>query len=68
MTYYRIDIETNREKEVTLVIQRCWLVQNGIGHDKVKHIGTFRRVNDGQYNRWRFKNKVDAMAFKLRWT
>jgi len=64
---YCIDIVTNREKDITLVNQKRWLVQNGITYDKVKHIGTFLPLNCGQYNRWRFVDAVDAMAFKLVW-
>ena len=62
---YYVDIVTDWKNGITLVNQRCWLVENNI--DNIYHVGTNSPADRGQYNRWRFANKVDAMAFKLRW-
>lgn len=67
--YYYIDINTDQEKGVTLVEQIHWLVENGLKSPEIKHIRTFGGGPNGkQYNRWRFIDEIDAMAFKLRWT
>ena len=66
--YYYVDIDTNREKGITLVEQIHWLVENGFKYYEIKHIKTFSGGRDGkQYNRWRFIDETSAMAFKLRW-
>ena len=70
-----VDIFTNQDKGITLAAQKFWLLENDI--TKVKHIGTknetenaeggFAWIDRGQFNRWRFENEEDALAFKLRW-
>ena len=67
---FYIDIRTDRENGVTLNKQKEWLKENDI--TDVKHIKTDSRMQlhvlaSIQYNRWRFQDETDLMAFKLRW-
>lgn len=62
---YYVDVITDWENEATLVDQRCWLVENGVNN--VYHAKTHNPLWGKQFNRWRFNNETDAMAFKLRW-
>ena len=64
---FYIDVLTNWKIGVTKIKQEDWLVENGI--IDVKHIKTshIKNVPNTQYNRWRFADETDAMAFKLVW-
>lgn len=60
-----IDIITDQNIGKNLKNQSLWLKENNI--TQVKHTGTKGRPNAKQFNRWRFENQEDALAFKLRW-